>query len=285
MPIGLVEHNTNIRFENIDVFETYINAIDVDYDTEDVIFNGYVYKINTPGFKVVKRSASAEGTKYMKEIVEYHGQNVYIPTSGMCFVKCFNYFTKKDYTEEFLIFIRTEKYRSGVKTSARMQPFCRKYNFNIGCFDGTRTNPRNLTPRNTSFFILNNPSCFIWKSNGISFIQVIKDESKTNFDVVDNVIADKHVKSFVKNDYHPEQVQSPLTNIVVYHLETYNKDRVVPYCSCFYKVCKLSGKYNRDISEKNQNCLNDCVVFKGTDCINGMLDHVLSSKKEAQKSQ
>ena len=34
----------------------------------------------------------------MQEIVEYHGQNCYIPTSGMCFMKCINVFTKKDYT-------------------------------------------------------------------------------------------------------------------------------------------------------------------------------------------
>ena len=63
----------------------------------------------------------------MQEIVEYHGQNCYIPSSGMCFIKCLNYFTKKDYTEEFLTFIRTEQRRSNVMTSARIQPFCRKY--------------------------------------------------------------------------------------------------------------------------------------------------------------
>ena len=93
MIIGPVEHKTNIRFENMDDFERYINAIDIDYDSEDVTFTGYVYKINTPHFKVVKRSAYGKGTNYMQEIVEYHGQNCYIPTSGMCFIKCINYFT------------------------------------------------------------------------------------------------------------------------------------------------------------------------------------------------
>ena len=73
----------------------------------------------------------------MQEIVDYHGQNCYTPTSGMCLIKCINYFTKKDYTEEYLTFIRTEQRRSSVMTSARIQPFCRKYNINIGCFDGT----------------------------------------------------------------------------------------------------------------------------------------------------
>ena len=61
----------------MDDFEKYINAIDVDYDSEDVNFTGYVYKVNTPQFKVVKRSDYAKGPNYLKEVVEYHGQNLY----------------------------------------------------------------------------------------------------------------------------------------------------------------------------------------------------------------
>ena len=101
MIIGPVEHKTNIRFKNMDDFERYINAIDIDYDSEDVIFSGYIYKLDTPQFKVVKRSAYGKGTNHMQEIVEYCGKNCYIATSGMCFIKCINRFTKKDYTEEF----------------------------------------------------------------------------------------------------------------------------------------------------------------------------------------
>ena len=88
MIIGPNEHKTNIRFENMDDFEKYINAIDIDYDSEDVTFTGYVYKIDTPHFKIVKRSAYGRGTNYMQEFFENHGQNCYIPTSGMCFIKC-----------------------------------------------------------------------------------------------------------------------------------------------------------------------------------------------------
>ena len=283
MIIGPVEHKTNIRFKNMDDFERYIKAIDIDYDSEDVIFTGYVYKLNTPQFKVVKRSAYGRGTNYMQEIVEYQGQNCYIPTSGMCFIKCINYFTRKDYTEEFLTFIRTEQRRSKVMTSARIQPFCKKYNINIGCFDGTRINPRNLTQRDTALKIHENHFCLIWKSDGVSFEKAIK-ELKDNFKVVDNVVSDKHVKIFIKYEYNPKKVISPLTNIVVYDLETFNKTRAVPYCSCKYKLSKISGKYHRDISEQEyQKCLNDCVVFKGTDCINEMLDHVLSFKGEPKK--
>ena len=51
------------------------------------------------------------------------------------------------------------------------------------------------------------------------------------------------------------------------------------------KLSKISGKQHRDLSEKEyQKCLNDCVVFKGTDYIKKILDHVLSFKGEQKKS-
>ena len=134
MVVAPVQHKTNFRFKNMDEFETYINAIDVDYDSEDVTFTGYVYKLNTPQFNRVKRSQYGRGTDFGEDIVEYIGNNCYIPSSGNCFIKCINYFTKKDYTQEFSIFIRTEKYRSEKRTSATYKPFCRKKNINIGCF-------------------------------------------------------------------------------------------------------------------------------------------------------
>ena len=40
MLIGEFERKTNIRFKNIDDFETYIIAIDGGYDSDDVMFTG-----------------------------------------------------------------------------------------------------------------------------------------------------------------------------------------------------------------------------------------------------
>ena len=45
--IGPVERKTNNRFRYMDDFESYINAIGFDYDSEDVVFPGHVYKLNT----------------------------------------------------------------------------------------------------------------------------------------------------------------------------------------------------------------------------------------------
>ena len=78
MVIEAVEPKTNIRYRNINDFESYVSARDTDYDSEDATFTGYSCKLKTPHFKVGKRSACAKGAKYMNEIVEYHGQNCYI---------------------------------------------------------------------------------------------------------------------------------------------------------------------------------------------------------------
>ena len=52
MLIGEIEQKTNIRFKNVDDFENYIDAIDNGaYESEDVIFTGWLYKLNTLEFK------------------------------------------------------------------------------------------------------------------------------------------------------------------------------------------------------------------------------------------
>ena len=196
MLIGEIEQKTNIRFENVDEFETHINAIDNSgYDSGDVIFTGLLYKLNTPEFNKVNRSQYGKGTDFKQDIVEYIGKNYYIPTSANCFKKCINYFTIKDYTQEFLTFIQTEQRRSNVMTSARIQPFSGKYNINVGCYDGFRECPRNIAERNTALKTHENHFCSIWKSDCISFDKAIK-ELKDNFKVINIIISDKHVKIF-----------------------------------------------------------------------------------------
>ena len=71
MLIGEREEKTNIRFKNVDDFENYINAIDnIGYDSEDVFFTGWLYKLNTHEFKKVNRSQFGRGTDFKQDIVE-----------------------------------------------------------------------------------------------------------------------------------------------------------------------------------------------------------------------
>ena len=83
-----------------------------------------------------------------QDIIEYTGNNCNIPSNGQCFEKCIIQLIGKDYAEEFLTCIRTEQTRSNVMTTAWIQPFCKKHNINIGCYDGFRVCPRNVTEKN-----------------------------------------------------------------------------------------------------------------------------------------
>ena len=189
MLIGEIKQKTNRRCKNVDDFEPYINAIDNGgYDSEDIIFTGWLYKLNTHEFNkvnnnkglILKVKKYARGTDFKQDIVEYIGSNCNIPTRGICFIKCINYLTGKVYTDDFLTFNRTEQRRSNVMTSARIQPFCRKYIINIGYYDGFRVNPGNITQRVTASKIHHEQFCSIWRSQNISFNKTIEELKKTS---------------------------------------------------------------------------------------------------------
>ena len=126
LKVGDQIRQTNIRFRNMDDLEAYINSIDEGYDADDAIFNGYIYKLNTPQFNKVKRSQYGNGCSFDKVIVEYHGNICYIPTKGYCFIKCINFLTGQDYKDQYLDFIRNEERRSIIMTMARIQPCLKK---------------------------------------------------------------------------------------------------------------------------------------------------------------
>ena len=150
-----------IRFRNITDYEAYINSIDEGYDAEDAIFNGDIYKINTPQFNLVNRSQYGDGCDFKHEFFEYRGKNCFIPTKGYCFYKCINFLTDKDYIQEYLHFIRNERRRSNMMTKARIQPFCRSNNINIGYDNEDRVFPRSVTNRDSALFLFNNQFCVI----------------------------------------------------------------------------------------------------------------------------
>ena len=56
LKIGDQIRQTFTRFKNMDNFEGYINSIDRDNDSEDAIFNGYIYKLDILQFNKVNRS-------------------------------------------------------------------------------------------------------------------------------------------------------------------------------------------------------------------------------------
>ena len=101
--------------------------------------------------------------------------------------------------------------------------------------------------------LLNNHFCLIWKSEGVSFNEAIK-ELNDNFKVVDKYITDENVKSCFEYIGQPKRIESHLTKFILYDLETHNTDRRRPYVFCFYRLSKLSGRYNRDLTYEIDKC-------------------------------
>ena len=214
MLLDKMEQRTNLRFKNVEDFEPYINAIGVDYDSEVVIVTAWLYKLNTTDFKKINRSQYGGGTDFKQDIVQYMGNKCYISTSSNCFTRTITYLTGKEYMNEFLTFTRDEQRRSNVMTSARIQPFSKKHTIFIGCYYEFRVCPRNITETHIALFMYKNHCCLFLKSKVISFNKTI-EELKVNFEVVDNVMSAKQVKSFINYDYKPNKVQPQITNMIL----------------------------------------------------------------------
>ena len=139
-------------------------------------------------------------------------------------------------------------------TEARIQPFCRANNINLGYYKDDRVFPRSVTNRDSALYLYKNHFCLFWKSRGVSFNQAMQ-ELKDIFKMVDNYITEENVTSHFKYENIPKEI-SHLTNFIVYDLETHNTDRARPYNMTFYRLSKIAGRYERDPTQeelKNQS--------------------------------
>ena len=165
-------------------------------------------------------------------------------------------------------------------TKARIQPFCRANKINLGFFDGNGVYPRSVTNRNSALFIYKNHFCLIWNSEGVSFIQAVK-ELKDHFKMSDNYIAEENFASHFKYEFIPKKTESHLSNFIVYDLETHSTDRARPYNMTFYRLSKIAGRYERDpTQEELQKPIDDTIAFSGDNCIGNALDFCLKIKEE-----
>ena len=170
-------------------------------------------------------------------------------------------------------------------TKARIQPCFRANIINLGYFDGERVFSRSVRERNKALCLYNNHFCLIWKSEGISFNQAVQ-QLKDNFNIVDDFITEENVKSLFEYIYKPKKIASHLTNFFVYDLETHNTNRARPYVFCFYRLSKLAGKYNRDLtSDEREKGKKDTIAFYGDDCVEKALDFCLKLKGEDYKDK
>ena len=175
LEVGDQIRQTHSRFRKIDDFESYINSIDQDYDSDYSIFNGYIFKLDTPQFNKVNRSQYGNGCDFKHEIIEYRANNCFIPTKCFCFVKCINFLTGGDYKEQYKEVIRKEERRANIMTKAKIQPFCRANNNNLRYYDGEKVFPRSIPERNIALFSYNNHFCLICRSEILVLIKQLKN--------------------------------------------------------------------------------------------------------------
>ena len=98
-------------------------------------------------------------------------------------------------------------------------------------------------------------------------------------------ITEENVNSHFKYEFTPKKIESHLTNFIVYDLETHNTDRARPYCISFYRLSKLAGRYNRDLTPNERDeGKKDTIVFDGDNCVEKALDFCLKVKGEERKT-
>ena len=76
-----------------------------------------------------------------------------------------------------------------------------------------------------------------------------------------------------------------MTNFIGCDLETHNTDRARPYCISFYRLSKIAGRYNRDLTPYEiDKCKKYTIVFHGDNCASNALDFCLKLKGEERKT-
>ena len=86
-----------------------------------------------------------------------------------------------------------------IMTSAKIRPFCRKYNINLGVYNRKQRSflPKTITERRICLLIHNNRFCVIWKTNQSTFTDAIK-ERENNFRYEETQINDNILQQVVE---------------------------------------------------------------------------------------
>jgi hypothetical protein len=85
-------------FVSLSAFENYRNSFNSSSDETKYQFTGNV-RYGEDEFKRLRRSKHGKGEDFRFEIMEYEGENCYIPPAGNCFIRCYLHQEKKKMNE------------------------------------------------------------------------------------------------------------------------------------------------------------------------------------------
>ena len=244
----------NSFFTNRDALNERIDKFNEGYDESiPITFTGTLIKY-TKSFNRIHRSFYGAGCNSFKKIIEYKGKLCYIPEENECFRKCLEFISTKDLTEEYRDFIKNSKRSKNIMTSARIQPFCKKYNINLGVYNLKHQEilPPSVTEKRICLYIHENHFCLIWRTKNTNFTHALK-ELKDNFKYETNQISDNILKQVQQYKFPISNEKDCLYAVFAFDIETVNvdyKQYCIPYAAGCYHLDRLKECYNGDLFEE-----------------------------------
>ena len=245
------EIDTNRFFKNSNELAEFIDQISDKYDDHpSIYYTGNIYRY-FKNFKKVNRSDYGRGANEFNNILEYQGNNCYIPNGNGCFLKCINYIFDKNFSIEYFEFIKSYKRRRNVMGRCRVPEFRGRYKIDIGIYDlnSKRILPWTVKQKNICVYIHKNHYCVIWKKNRKDSLLNGVDEIENNFRYVKNKINENNLKQRILYRFPKHETIDQLENVFVFDLETHNdREFAEAYAAGLYDVNRLRDRWRRDLT-------------------------------------
>ena len=146
----------------------------------------------------IKRSIYGKVCDASNNILEHKGQLCYIPNGNTYFRKCLEYIYERSFSNEYKEFLIDSHRCKNIMTSAKIQPFSRKYNINLGVYKKNNDQLlKTITEERMCLHIHDNRFCIIWKTNQSTFPDAI-EERENNFKYEETHINDNRLQQVVE---------------------------------------------------------------------------------------
>ena len=205
-------------------------------------------------FNQIKRSNYGKGCDAFNNILESKGRLCYIPTGNACFRKCLEFIYKRDFSKEYKEFIIDSGSFKNIITSEKIQPFCRKYNINLGSSNQKQQPilPKTVNERRICLLIHNNLFCVIWKNNQSTFPDA-KEEKENIFKYEETQIDDNILQQVIEYKFPISYEMNCLNNVFAFDLETCNveySEYCEQYAAGVYHLNNLYWCFNGNLDKE-----------------------------------
>ena len=175
-------------------------------------------------------------------------------------------------------FIKQSGRCKNIMTQAKIQPFCRQRNLNLGVYNVKQKTilPRSVTQRNICLYIHDNHFCVIRKINQSTFPDAIR-ELKDDFKYESNELSDVILKQVIEYKFPISYEKNCIFAVFAFDLETCNLKNQ-PYCEEYaasvYHLNRLYECFNGDLTEKELKIERENVHVFDRENNNPVLDMV-----------